>query len=447
MLANEKSAKQERRKQITAERKRLEKAGLLLAEKKYKGFSVHGLPCGADQFVIVWHHYADLGGVELWRAPWKKTDRSALDLAGIPYAPVTSADGGRLAFTASEGTVVLDTATWKPLHQTPGNRHMLGMSSDGAFLASRDHVVDGRGVSQSVVEVLRVSDGSVAAARKIEQVTHAAFSPDGSQLVIAGVDLWLLPLSTGGSAEKRLIGGTLPANQIVALMTQVEAFDIQQFEEKFESKVEETVEHTCKWMQLGCPDMSEQDIAALKRRIREQMQQQLKSMRTQIEAFRSGQLPVAAQRGTERPFRVGFARGGELLLWCATDKGLRVYDWQAVLASDTHLPEPTMRFDSIGQDEHGLPQSYIYAAAETADGALVFGGLSEVVYRMDLSTGETRELLKPPEGGAVMHLALTAGGRYLGITTRPGFPGSRVSPDKQSQVWQVWDYEALVGRM
>jgi|GEM_PF-3020478 len=446
-LANEKSAKQERRKQFTAERKRLEKAGLLLAEKKYKGFSVHGLPSGEDQFVVLWQHYANQGGVELWHPPWKQANRTSLTFEEVPHVLVASANGRRLAYSVRESTVVTELG-WDAgsTHEFSGTFVVLALSGDGELVAlSRRRIVGQR--AEFEVAVVRVADGTtVTTASELPEATRGVFSPDGKHLVIVGTDLWLLTLAADGGTVRKMVGGGMPTASLTELYSRAGMVDLSQIISQMEASLEQTVEQASKMMQRSAAKASEEEIEGLKARVREQMEQQIAALREQQKQLASGQLPTVPQYGNERPFRLGFARSGSLA-WCATDKGLRVYDWQAVLAATPEMPSPVMQFEPTGNGEHGLPLSLIYDATEAADDAIVFGGLSGVLYRLDLKSGETRQLLQPPEGGALMHLAMTRDGRCLGMTTCPGFPSIGGGGAKQTQVWQVWDYAKLTEKL
>src|SRR5580765_817452 len=61
------------------------------------------------------------------------------------------------------------------------------------------------------------------------------------------------------------------------------------------------------------------------------------------------------------------------------------------------------------------PESQIYSIVEEFDApAVAFGGGDGRLYRLDLSTGEARELINMGDNTTIVHLALSADGRTLG---------------------------------
>jgi hypothetical protein len=148
--------------------------------------------------------------------------------------------------------------------------------------------------------------------------------------------------------------------------------------------------------------------------------------------------PRQAKQGV---FATGFSRNGDWL-WCGTDVGLRVYRWSDVPrtpGSDLMDPalQPARPFDYT---------KYVYTVAEEIDGsAIVFGGLSGSLIRLDLSTGETRELMKLPGDLAIHGLTMSADGKTLGISTRAMQQTKRKASTREWG-WQVWDYSLLRGQ-
>lgn len=443
-IANEKQAKQERRRQITAERKALKKEGKLLAEKKFKGFGVKAYAAGDRGFCVLWNHYANLGGIEVWQPPWKPAARTAVEMPEVPYSTVASGDGSRIALSLREATLVVESGDWsQPVARLPA-APVVALSTAGDMLALADHKITQAIPAGVEVRVVRVGDGVVAARGTVGEATHGTFSPDGLWFVAAGNDLHFARIGGEGPFVRRLIGGRHDTSFSTALLTQLSGGeDCGEILMHMEAQIESTTEELVKMMGLDQQMLSGEEFEAMRGRLRQQMYEQLERMKGELEARKSGKLPEYAQWGKERPFSIGFAGDGEWF-WCATDKGVRVYDWQAVVAAGDEMPAAAMQFEPPGDPER-MPQTYIYSAVEAGDGALLFGGLTDVVYRMDLATGEVRELLVPPEGGAIRHLAMSLDGDSLGVVSSPGFPETHGDPAKQSHVWEVWSYSAIGG--
>ena len=76
--------------------------------------------------------------------------------------------------------------------------------------------------------------------------------------------------------------------------------------------------------------------------------------------------------------------------------------------------------------------------------AIVFGGVTGRVYRMDLLTGETREVLKLADNTMIYGLTLSADGSALGITsqTLPSLT-QRQKRSEQRYIWEMWSYPKL----
>lgn len=146
-------------------------------------------------------------------------------------------------------------------------------------------------------------------------------------------------------------------------------------------------------------------------------------------------------RGNETVMCLGLSRDGRWL-WCGTDKGLRVYEWPAVLAAaGDGMPPPAWAHDAARENEFGVRYGLVYAAAGEPDGrGVVFGGYAGKVFRMDLATGDVWEVLSPPEDAAIVGLALSRDGRALGVVTRPWLVSRQRVPGDVRATWQVWAY-------
>jgi hypothetical protein len=446
-ISDAKTAKQQQRKEMTAQRKQLQKAGLLLAEKKYKGFGVTACPGEVESFVVLWNHYANQGGFELWRAPWDTPNRSALQVESIPVAATTSRDGQWVAYSMATHVEVQRVADGRRLLRHEGRSGVLAFAADGRQLAIAEYGNRPAGAERTEIRLIDLADGQFSTCAKTAEATQLSFSPDGKMLIGVGADLLFVPLGDAGQTVRRFVGGqALPATYPAAFL-QAMNVDYSQVERNLETTFEKALEQMTRMWQSLKGKLSDEELARMTAEAKANIQEQLESSKQHYADLKSGKLPAAAPLGRERPFKVGFAMDGRWF-WCTTDKGLRVYDWQAVLTAGENMPPTTYEFEPKGESEFSQHLSYIYSAGEVSgDDALVFGGLSEVLYRMSLTTGEVSELLRPPEGGAIMQVAVTVDGKSLGLATRPGFPDSRGDPSKQSTVWQVWSCSKLLEKL
>jgi hypothetical protein len=173
--------------------------------------------------------------------------------------------------------------------------------------------------------------------------------------------------------------------------------------------------------------------------MRATMEQQLQGWLTMIAAAKAGRLSQPAQ-GRESPVSLGFSNDGRHL-WCGTDHGLSVYQWDAVAAA-TGDAMPPARFSHT--DSEGFSR-YVHGVAEEPGGrAVVFGTVAGNVYRMDLSSGEVRHLLRTPEHEMVFDVRLTADGAALALCTQPS-PAQRGRRSAARCAWSAWSYAALCG--
>ena len=143
--------------------------------------------------------------------------------------------------------------------------------------------------------------------------------------------------------------------------------------------------------------------------------------------------PVSSTQAIGKVFAVGFSRDGRWL-WCGTSEGLRVYDWASVpREAGSELIDPHWADFAANT----------YAVAEEVDSAgLVFGGISGTLYRLDLTTGQTRELLQLPGDVSIYLLTMSADGQSLGISTR-NRPNVKARQKDKKWGWQIWSYPRL----
>lgn len=142
-------------------------------------------------------------------------------------------------------------------------------------------------------------------------------------------------------------------------------------------------------------------------------------------AIRAGDPRVIDPRGvneftTDVPRGLLFDSEGRRL-FCATDKGAWVYDWQKLLESPVGHAEPQYRFRSA----KGAPGPFNFLTIQRLGGGvfelvhdaqtdrLLLGLNDGMVCQMDLATGSTTTLLTIPDSGPIWRMVLSADGAAL----------------------------------
>jgi hypothetical protein len=186
--------------------------------------------------------------------------------------------------------------------------------------------------------------------------------------------------------------------------------------------------------------MSQEQIDGMKR----EMEKQVAAMTARLRDMKKGRSSPTPPQAREKVMCAGFSRDGNWL-WCGTHAGLRVYEWAAVprtASADMPAPKWTLELPGATGANQG---KYVYAIAEEPDAAaIVFGGITGRLYRLDLITGESRELLNLDKDTWVLDLQISTDGRTLGISSRTvPSAGKRPNWKDERGVWSVWSYPRL----
>ena len=164
---------------------------------------------------------------------------------------------------------------------------------------------------------------------------------------------------------------------------------------------------------------------------------------------------------SEQPCRVLFSQNGRLL-FCVTDKGLRIFDWEPLLASAEESPAPRFRldletpdFDASAWKGAGIAEAWkkhdrlrqqkkIFALAEDPRrNLLLFGTGGGKIGAVDLETGSDRTLLTIPGEMMVSDMGLSTDGAVLYTKLRPA--SVEVGLKNRSRLL-LWDYDRLTLR-
>jgi hypothetical protein len=135
----------------------------------------------------------------------------------------------------------------------------------------------------------------------------------------------------------------------------------------------------------------------LKTAVRDQAEWQARAARSEDE---SGYHPH------ENANSLTFSPDGRLLI-CTMDRGLRVFQWEEVVAAENELPAPMVAVDGELVELGWSLHRQAYSAVCDADRKLIlWGGLENKIHLLDLVDGDKSTLFELPEGASVTRLAL-----------------------------------------
>lgn len=147
---------------------------------------------------------------------------------------------------------------------------------------------------------------------------------------------------------------------------------------------------------------------------------------------------------TENVFDAGFNPGGDQIFLAS--EGIRVFDWAKLLAAHNDAPAPELSVDAPRDDEND-PNSrpLAYCVRFDPDRNLVLSScLAGVIQYLNLKTGQSGVLFKPLEDVSVWRFELTSDHQAICIHCSERPKGRRdKSPSKQINCVQVWNYPAL----
>ena len=137
--------------------------------------------------------------------------------------------------------------------------------------------------------------------------------------------------------------------------------------------------------------------------------------------------------------KLTFSPDGKLV-FCCTDSGLAVLKWEALLASSRATPRPLFSVLPVPEAwgvEHRSGENSVYDLAfDRVRNWLLFGGAEGVIRFLDLSDGRTGVLLDPPGKSPIVNLELSHDRQFIGCMCCPRFEEASREP------WriQVWSY-------
>src|SRR5262249_9830114 len=144
----------------------------------------------------------------------------------------------------------------------------------------------------------------------------------------------------------------------------------------------------------------------------------------------------------EQTLSVGFSRDGQWL-WCGGVQDIRIYEWAKVPRNPgSELIDPLWKLELPADPHNPNIGNRVLAIAEEIDSpASVFGGTGGSLYRLDLESGEMRELMKFPGDVWVMSLEMSADGSTLGAMAGTLlYTEAARKRGERKWAWEVWSY-------
>ncbi|HEY2588796.1 MAG TPA: hypothetical protein VGI81_23845 [Tepidisphaeraceae bacterium] len=327
--------------------------------------------------------------------PWQKS-AALSELMPPLYVPQPwQSDHNVVAGHTSGGLTVVDSGAllrvvdmssspWKPLLELPRNASM-----DFAAI-SPDGMYIARG-NQLKLDVTRIADGQRVCEIARVRSGRVAFHPHERWMAVTGDQLALIRFDGEPSVREMMVGGK---HRLV-----------EQLPPEIEGQLRRRYRHNADALSI-----------------------------------------LTLEKSNEIPRCVGFSTDGRLM-WCGTDRGLRVYNWAALSRESGGTTQAEVwRFSYPDLPETDLRQQ-VNVIAEEVDGAgIAFGGDAARIMRLDLATGKAQMLIELPGGGSVESLLFSRDGTALAAhacVTRG--KGLRSMPE-YTRSWEVWSYRKLTER-
>jgi hypothetical protein len=433
-IAAEQAAARASRQAIEGRKEQLRGDWLLLADVVEDRLLPRA--CLADSGMLVaWEGFGRAEArIELYRPPWGEAEPGEIETGGSVNSLAADAMGRRVAMALGNRVVVWQAKGWKPILELVESDWAVqcALSADGKLLAY---------ASRAGVFVHEIDSGKRVTALSTHEGPALAFHPSGEWLLSAGAAVWIARVNDTEPWRELYAGGQTPLPQDLsdAVKREMNRVNLASLELKWRTAIEAAVK------KLATTGEQSPATVALVDRMQQQMEKQLEQMRANFANLKAGKLP-APREGNERVLCAGFTADGNHL-WCGTDRGIRVYDWEAVLAApgNSPMPEPRISHTPLSISAAGSAPAMIYAAAEVpGQNSLLFGGYAGQLCQVDLPTGSVRELAVPPDGGAIVGIIVSSDKSAVGVCSRPSLGAGDASDDERA-VWEIWSLSALSG--
>jgi hypothetical protein len=466
-LGPEKARQREAEAGLDREKQRLRDEGLLLLEKSGSGFGVQiTMPAWCPDregsgFLACWCSVMTGPApcpVERYGPPWAADAApTGLMLPGPVHQLAASPSGRYLAASGVSGT--LGAQLWDLDGNTlaaevPHGRVVdwLGFTPDEKLLIT---------LSPEEGHVTSVQSGRRVASFSVPRSQRAAVHPSGIVIVADVLGQLVLVDATSGQVRKALyLGGRQDAGSLLGMLGAGAHQELQQRVQQemekldpdaLEAQVRAGMEKQIRAFEQGLkragarPGMP--DPEEMIRRMRENMKAAVERMKQGLAIQKQNPALFATPpMGAERPTCLECGPDGRFL-FCATDKGVRVFAWENLLTASEVTPPPVLSAAAqpatvqLSQGPMTMP-GHIHALAHDAGAdRLLLGGVDGRVRFLDLKSGREGVLLDPPERAAILRMALSRDGSALCCTCMPDLFGDGRS--RKPPLIQVWNYSAL----
>lgn len=432
-VKREAKQRKQKKNRLAAEREQLKAVGLLIHDDERQDVSAYGC-AAANGFLVAWPDYR-WGKVSFdWYSdpqnPPMPLSLGTLDhLAGI----ASDSSAHRVAFTAGHRVSAWEISAGNWLHtcDVPEEDHSvaIAVSPDGNLLAH---------ASRREIVINQIDPRQTVLRSPTQRTPRAlAFHPSKQWLAVSGNSLGLIALDNSEPWREIYVGGKAdPPPFQEATLTQLRNLDIDEIAKKEAAKADKVIEYINRRSETP---LTNEQIETMKRQMAEEWEQR----KAELLKIRECGLPPKPVIGREQVRSVGFSRDGRWL-WCGTQLGVRIYEWDLVPRNDrSDMPKPKWRFDPP-HDSSSFFGPQVIAIAEDVEGtAIVFGG-SGRLYRLDLTTGNVKELMLMPQHAAITGLAFSKDGRALGMATHTIESIQPAARRDQKFGWSIWSYEKLL---
>lgn len=419
--------------------RKLRSDGLLLLRDERKEQIAYGC-CAAEGFLVAWpDHIKHTVEYITYQEPWRSGQPTLIETPAHVTALASDAKAQRTAIAAGDRVQIWDSLSSQPKHIVDILESDLAISvsisADGKLTAhaSRREIV----VSDAI-------EGRRLLALPTTSHCNATFHPSGEWIALAGNTLGLISVDSDPHWRDLLIGGqsVLAAKFQRRFESTLKSIDLAELEKRQRAEMEKSMEMLRK---MGNRSKSEEFSEANLAKASEIMQKHMEQFRSTITALKEDRLPSSPPQAKEGVIHVDFSRDGRWL-FCSTGFGLRVYEWSNIpRTAGANMPSPVWRFDISRYASLYVP-GHIHAMAEEVDVSALIFACGSKLNRMDLSSGETRELLQLPGNVTIYRLLMSLDGTKLGIASRDLTPpGAGRSRRAAKQYWEVWSLPQLRG--
>ena len=407
-IAAAKQTARQLRKEVETARKQLKAAGVLLLHDELKG-NERPYGCAVEGgFVVGWaDHGARTVEFRQYGPPWDEVRTPEIETSKHVTGLASDTAQKRLAISAGDTVHVFDVAghEWSRVSDIAESDLAMSvvLSADGELVAH---------ASREQITVTEIKSNRQICVVPRANIRHIAFHPDGEWLAIAnGLSVGLISVRSPEPWRDIFVGGKKEmASHAKLISKQLETIDLEEMERlqrvEMDKMIKQLVRASGKGQQ---PAMSEAEI----QQFRDSMEQGIQEMKTRITDMKEGRMPESPPQSREPTSSIGFSRDGRWL-WCGGDHEIKVYEWEKVPRdAGSELHDPVWRIELPGDRQDHRAGNWISTIAEeVGSNAIVFAGSGGSLYRLDLGSGQLRELVKLPGDAAI--LESEDGERWLG---------------------------------